>query len=127
MPKQDIDAAGRVREYWNDTLAAIPDPPRANIPARSVRFYDAAGGVLQTRAFTPEEVAAADAAAAAAQAAANAKAVDDALGAAMAALQAIIGQANADIRTDPSQEIKDIAQVLKRVIRAVRRQYDAAN
>jgi hypothetical protein len=37
----------------------------------------------------------------------------------MPAMQAIINQTNADIRTDPSQEIKDIARAIRRLDRKV--------
>lgn len=112
---------GVVREYWNDSAAAVPNAPHANIPARSVRYYDAAGAPTSTRAFTPAENAAADAAATAATQAANAAAIDTALANALASLQAIIADGAA------SANDKTLAQVLRRVIRVLRRDFGASS
>jgi len=45
----------------------------------------------------------------------------------LTALQAIIDTTNADLRTDPSQEIKDLARVARRLIRKVERLLDGTD
>jgi hypothetical protein len=63
MAVRNIRINNVLTERWNDDATAAADAPNANIPARSVRFYNADGTVASTRAYTAAENAAADAAA----------------------------------------------------------------
>ncbi|MGW5239502.1 hypothetical protein ACWEOW_11265 [Monashia sp. NPDC004114] len=98
---------GILRQFWDD----------AN---RRYTEWDAQGVQTLQRPYTPEENAAADADAAAALAASNAAATASKLVTVdMPAMDAILAQTNADLRTDPSQEIKDMAKAIRRLSRKV--------
>ena len=73
--------------------------------------------VTLTRPYTAEENATADAEAVEATQTANKSTIETNLEADLAAMQAIKDQTNADLRADPSQEIKDIATAVRRLIR----------
>ena len=103
--------SGVLREHWDDST-------------RTYTTYDAEGVQTSTRAYTPEEDARADAEAAQRVEQANQQSIEVALGDALATLQAVIDQTNADLRTDPSQEIKDIARAVRRIIRLLTRRLD---
>ena len=72
------------------------------------------------RAWTAEELLAQ-------QEAANAEVVRTDLEPKLTNMQAILDQTNADIRTDPSQEIKDPARAVRLLIRMSLGKYDAAD
>ena len=79
--------------------------------------HDGAGAIVSQRPFTAEESAAAEAQAVAAEQQANKSTIETNLDADLAAMQAILDQANADLRADPSQEVKDIAKAVRRLVR----------
>lgn len=99
--------AGVLRELWDDG-------------PRTYTSWNAAGAQTSTRPFTSEENARADAEAAAVAASANGATVGSRISTVdMPAMQAIIDQALADLRADPSQEIKDLARAVRRLDRKV--------
>lgn len=101
-----------LREKWDDST-------------RIYTKYDASGAVVQTRPYTSAENNEADAIASVTSQDKNKANIETALADSLATLQAIIDQTNADIRADPSQEIKDLARTLRRVIRLITRRFDS--
>ena len=112
MREEYID--GVLRERWNDTTSTYT-------------AWNAAGVQLEQRAYTAAETAEGQARTAARAQGANAATINTNLLSDLTVLAAILAQTNADLRTDPSQEIKDIAQVLRRLIRAELKRFEAAN
>lgn len=102
---------GILREKWDDAT-------------RTYTAYDATGAQISTRPYTAAENAQADADAARLLAAANESTIETNLASDLAAMQAIINETNSDLRTDPSQEIKDIARAMRRTIRMALQQFD---
>jgi hypothetical protein len=100
-----------LRESWNDDT-------------RIVTFYNASGAETSTRAYTAPEIAALTAAQTAAAEIANEATIAVALFNALATLQLIIDDTNANINANPAARIKDLAKVLRRVIRLVIRRFD---
>jgi hypothetical protein len=100
--------------YWTyqDTGATSFDDT-----TRTATEYDAAGDLIGDRPYTEEENARADAAVVGAQETANKSEVETNLEEDLAAMQAVIDQTNEQLRADPSQEIKDIARAVRRLIR----------
>jgi hypothetical protein len=101
-------------ERWDDTL-------------RTYTEWDAAGVQTSQRAYTPAENAAADARAAAELLVSNEATITTGIANDLAVMQAIIAQTNADLKTDPSQEIKDIARAVRRLDRKVARLLDSVD
>lgn len=100
---------------------AKPDDTATDTYDRSVTLVAGVPTVTWTsRPWTVEELAAQ-------AAAANEVAIDSALATDLAAMQAILDQTNANLRTDPSQEIKDLARVARRLIRKVERLLDGTD
>jgi methionine synthase II (cobalamin-independent) len=92
---------------------------------RTVDTLDIDGNVLSTRPYSDEENAAADAAAVAQGEAANDTEIGTKIETVdMPAMQAILDQTNADLRADPSQELKDIAKAVRRLDRKVQKLLD---
>jgi hypothetical protein len=88
---------------------------------RSVTLVGGVPTVTWTaRPWTVEELAARTAAA-------NEAVIDTGLAADIAVMAAIIAQTNADLKTDPSQEIKDIARAVRRLDRKVTRLLDSTD
>ena len=88
--------------------------------------YDAEGALVGERPYTAEENARAEQNAANETAETNKSTVETNLEADLAAMQAIIDQTNADLRADPSQEIKEIARAVRRLIRSALDDYSGA-
>jgi aminoglycoside phosphotransferase len=112
-----VYADGVLREQWDD------GPPRV------YTAWDANGVIVEgtPRDYTAEENAAADAAAAQAQQAANKSTIETNLEQDYLNMQAIEGQSNADLRADPSQEIKDIARAVRRLTRMALENYSGTD
>lgn len=91
---------------------------------RTATVYDEHGEQVSTRPYTAEENAIADAADTAALEESNRASIEESLAAALADLQAVIDQSNADLRADPSQEIKTISRAMRRTIRLLIRRFD---
>lgn len=103
---------GVLREAWDD-LGEIGPP-------RTYTRWDAAGVQTMQRPYTTVENARADADAAAALAAVNGSTIGSRISTVdMPAMQAIIDQTLADLRADPSQEMKDLARAVRRLDRKV--------
>ena len=105
---------GILRKFWDDDT-------------RTYTEWDDQGQQIDSRPYTSEENAAADVRAIAEAEESNevtisTKLIDD-----LAAMQAIIDQTNADLRTDPSREIKDLARATRRLIRRVERLLDGVD
>ena len=96
--------------YWDDV-------------ARTVTCYGE-DGQPQVRPYNASENENADRAIAAARDAQTEAAISQALADALAALQAIIDDTNANINTNPAARIKDLSRVLRRVIRLQTRRFD---
>lgn len=105
---------GILREEWDDVT-------------RIHTVWDATGAQLSTRPYTTAENAAADAAAQQQLLASNKSTVQTNLAQDLDAMQAIIDETNADLRTDPSQELKDIARAMRRSIRMALQQFDGTS
>lgn len=95
---------GVLTKFWDDTT-------------RTYHEYDATGVETYTRPYTDDENATADAAAVDNELAENKSTIETNLAADLDAMQAILDQTNANLRADPSQEIKDIAQAVRRLTR----------
>jgi len=80
--------------------------------------YDAEGALIGERPYTAEENARAEQNIANEQAVENKTTVEINLEEDLAAMQAILDQTNAELRADPSQEIKSIAKAVRRLIRS---------
>lgn len=94
---------GRLIGSWDDTTRTYTDHRTG-----------------QSRPYTAEENTAADARAAQTQAQANVTSTSTKLITVdFPAMQAILSQTNADLRADPSQEIKDLARAVRRLTRRV--------
>jgi hypothetical protein len=105
-------ADGLLQEEWDDTT-------------RTYTLYDEEGAEWSTRPYTPEENARATAEAAAAGQAANEATIGNKIETVdMPAMAAILAQTNAAIRSDPSQEIKDLATAVRRLDRKVQHLLD---
>lgn len=103
---------GVVREEWDDST-------------RMYSTYDESGTQTSTRPYTAEENADADVREAGYQQAANDAEIGTKIETVdMPAMQAILDQTNANIRTDPSQEIKDLAKAVRRLDRKVQKILD---
>jgi hypothetical protein len=101
-----------LREVWDDAT-------------RTYSTYDEGGAQTSSRPYTAEENARADAEATAAAEAANDEEIGDKIETVdMPAMQGIIDQTNANLRADPSQELKDIAKAVRRLDRKVQRLLD---
>ena len=97
-------ANGVLREQWDDTT-------------RIYTAWDEDGVQTEQRPYTVEENTAADAAAQTAQQVENKSTVEINLQQDYLNMQAIKAQSNADLRADPSQEIKQIADAVRRLTR----------
>jgi len=95
---------GVLRELWDDATSTYT-------------AYDETGAQTSSRPYTPEEQAAADEAAAANVPIENKSTIETNLAEDLDAMQVIIDTPNADLRADPSQEIKDIARAVRRLTR----------
>ena len=95
---------GVLREEWNDDT-------------RTYTAWDENGTQTESRPYTAEENAAADAAATVETEESNKSTIETNLEEDLDAMQAILDQDNAALRDDPSQEIKDIARANRRLIR----------
>jgi transcriptional regulator of met regulon len=85
---------------------------------RIVSEYDTEAQVIIPRPYTVEENAEQDAIDTTNEShAANKSTIEINLEADLAAMQAIKDQTNADLRADPSQEIKEIAVAIRRLIK----------
>lgn len=111
----DVWQDGILRERWDDGT-------------RLYTAWDEMGAQIDQRPYTAAENADADARAAAAQLEANETTIASRLVTVdMPAMQAIIDQANADLRADPSQEIKNIARAVRRLARKVETLFDSTD
>jgi hypothetical protein len=110
---------------WNEYLNGVKVAEFAIGPPRVVTLFDpVTGEQTGTRAFTPDENLTADGMVASQAIIDNrATILASMAGADFTALQAIIAQTNADLRTDPSQEIKDIARVVRRIVRFITNEF----
>lgn len=79
----------------------------------------------ESRPYTEDENAAADAHATAATYAANEASLAEDLDEALVSLQAIIDDTNANINTNAAARIKDIAKALKKTIRTVSGRFES--
>lgn len=89
-------------------------------------YFDGASGELREEdgpdiIETPEEVAVA---VTARTEAANKKTVEQKLATKLESMQTILDQTNADLRTDPSQEIKELARAVRLIVRIITDQLD---
>ena len=109
--------------YWEyqDTGATSFDDD-----TRTATEYDAAGQLIGVRPYTEAENIRADDAIVAGEHSANKSTLETNLDADLATMQAVIDQANADLRADPSQEIKDIARAARRLIKLQLEDYSEA-
>jgi hypothetical protein len=113
---RDIYLDNVLRERWNDDPTATTDT--VPIPARSVRFYTAAGATQSTRAYTTAENAAADVRTAQALAASNSNTIRQLLNDTMPVLDTITNTTNANmVGNTAAAAIKDEARALRRIIR----------
>ena len=110
MNSEVVSPDGVVLEEWNDDT-------------RTYTSRNPDGTVLLTRPYTAEENAAADERATQETQSENKSTIEQNLEADLAAMQAIKDQANSALRTDPSQEIKDIAVAVRRLIRMALEDY----
>ena len=105
-------ADGLLREVWDDAT-------------RTYTAYAEDGTVVSTRPYTAEENTAADVRAEGYEQAANDGEIGDKIETVdMPAMQAILDQTNADLRADPSQELKAIAKAIRRLDRKVQKILD---
>ena len=99
-----------------------------NWTTRIANEYEPGGVVLiQTRPFTAEENATADAMLVQDQHTANKSTIETNLEQDYLAMQAIEAQSNADLRADPSQEIKQIARAVRRLTRLALENYSGTD
>lgn len=92
----------------------------ANDETRTVMTYDENGNVTSTVPYDDAQNVAADAAEAQQLLEENATEIGNKLTTVdMVAMQAILNQTNADLRADPSQELKQLATATRRLIRKV--------
>jgi hypothetical protein len=101
---RELYISGVLRERWDDTT-------------RTYTAFSGTGVQLEQREYTPAENVVADSLAATEVLNSNETIVHQKLAVDFAAAQAILNQTNADIRTDPSQEIKDLARAVRRLTR----------
>lgn len=92
--------------------------------ARQARVYSMQKVLQSSRAYTPEENAAADAAAAANVQQTNKGAIEANILSDLAAMQTIISDTNANINANPAARIKDIAQAIRRLDRMALQKFD---
>lgn len=122
---------GVLRELWNDLATTLADGTASPVPARSVRFYTAAGAVASTRAYTTQENAAADAEVARAAATSNKAATVANITSDMATMQAALALQNAALTTDfnanPAKYLKDFARAIKRLDRVALGDFSAVD
>jgi YD repeat-containing protein len=109
----ELTIDGVIRERRDDTT-------------RTVTTYDEQGNITSERPYTAEENAAADQAALEATLNTNKRTVEQKLATKLANMQTILVQTNADLRTDPSQEIKDMARAIRLLVRMQMIQFDGA-
>ena len=95
---------GVLRERWDDVVGTYTE-------------FDAAGTIVTTRPLTDDEVAQLAESAAYVTTTTNQSTVETNLNEDLDAMQAIIDQTNDALRTDPSQELKDVARATRRLIR----------
>jgi len=93
-----------LRERWDDTT-------------RTYTAWDEDGVETENRPYSAEENARADAEAHEQEQESNKSTIETNLEADLEAMQAVIDQENAALRDDPSQEVKDIARAVRRLIR----------
>jgi hypothetical protein len=105
---------GVLREQWDDAT-------------RTYTAWDENGEQTEQRPYTAEENAQADAAATAATETANKSTIETNLEQDYANMQAIKAQSNADLRADPSQEIKQIADAVRRLTRMALENYSGTD
>lgn len=98
---------GVLRERWDDST-------------RTYTTWDAGGVQTSTRPYTAQENARADADATQAAQDTNRRTIGQMLDQDFIDVQGVLAQTNADLRADPSQEIKIIGRVVRRLIRAER-------
>ena len=84
---------------------------------RTAYEHAADGSITSERPYTADENAQADATGAHATQTANKSEIETNLEEDLDAMQAVIDQTNEQLRADPSQEIKDIARAVRRLIR----------
>jgi hypothetical protein len=114
MSSSTHTATGRLVERWDDDT-------------RTYTRWDDGGAVVETRPYTEQENAQADAAAAAAEAIRNESATSQKLQRDMDAIQAILDETNAGLRDDPARALKDLAHATRRLIRRVEKLYDGSD
>lgn len=102
-----------IRDYYTDDVLRA----RYNDDTSRYTEWDENGTQTMDRPYTPDEIAQADAIATTTTTAANKSTIETNLEADLAAMQAIKDQTNADLRADPSQEIKEIAVSVRRLIK----------
>lgn len=90
---------------------------RYNDTTHTVVTYDKSGNITSERPYTAAENAAADQAALETTLNTNKKTIEEKLANKLADMKAILNQTNADLRADPSQEIKDIARAVRLLVR----------
>jgi len=105
---------GVLRERWDDVT-------------RMYTWWDALGIQMGTRPFTAEENARVDETAAQVQQEQNKSTIETNLQQDYLNMQAIEAQTNADLRADPSQELKDIARAVRRLSRMALENYDGTD
>jgi hypothetical protein len=111
---QTVYQDGVLREKWDDVT-------------RTYTAYNSSGVQISSRAYTGDEIAFATSYAASLTQDTNKSTIQTNLASDLAAMQAIIDQTNADLRTDPSQEIKDIARGMRRLIRMTLQNFDGSS
>jgi len=104
MSKYSYNTDGLLRKEWDDTTSTYTE-------------WDDSGAIVVTRPYTAEESAEAGVEATATEYANNKSEVEINLEQDLAAMQAVIDQENSALRDDPSQEIKDTARAVRRLIR----------
>lgn len=111
MSKSQVYSDGALIEEWDDGT-------------RTYTRWDDTGAVVETRPYTPEENADADARTQADTESANADEVTSDLDQALIDLQAVIDSDNSTINQNPAGEIKDTARVVKKIIRKLNERFE---
>lgn len=113
MRHETYDSAGRLRERWDDTT-------------RTYTAWDAAGVQTTSRPYNAAENARANDGTQEVTETTNKSSIQANLQADLAAMQAIIDQTNASLRTDPAPAIKAIARNNRRLTKMALRDFSTA-
>lgn len=108
--------------YYTDTAKTLLD-----YATRMATTYDLSDVVIGSRPFTAEENALADEYYTAQTEASNKSTIETNIEQDYAKMQAIEAQTNADLRADPSQEIKDLARAVRRLDRMALENYNGVD